>query len=357
RLLQQARVVAAGQPIVFWLSASTVVRLATASVTPSAHACCLLANDTEVIVAPRTRKKTQHAKPEIRSNIVCCLRVAAHAAVAEGVVYASTESPVIQLRGSSVRVGRAMPSIDSSSSSSSASSAGGVPCESAWAVVRLEASDGVQPGVLLAAPAMLRAAGLAAGELVRVVQDTGGDKDKKDAEEKEEEKKEDKEVVVEEVAGMDAFLDDAWRSIDGALAAGGSGGGLLVCGRRGSGKTSVARALARRASSASASASAQDMKLRLVYAQHIDCAALALEPRAGQAAAAVRAAARAARASAPALLVLDDIDALVPAASSEHGDDRRARRMAEALVDALLGCGGGVAVLATAAARASIHAR
>ncbi|KAJ2626147.1 Peroxisome biosynthesis protein pex1, partial [Coemansia sp. RSA 1694] len=104
------------------------------------------------------------------------------------------------------------------------------------------------------------------------------------------------------------------------------------------------------------------MRLRLVYAQHIDCAALALEPRAGQAAATVRAAARAARASAPALLVLDDIDALVPAASSEHGDDRRARRMAEALVDALLGCGGGgggggVAVLATAAARASIHAR
>ncbi|KAJ2622295.1 Peroxisome biosynthesis protein pex1, partial [Coemansia sp. RSA 1694] len=264
RLLQQARVVAVGQPIVFWLSASTVVRLATASVTPSAHACCLLANDTEVIVAPRTRKKTQHAKPEIRSNIVCCLRVAAHAAVAEGVVYASTESPIIQLRGSSVRVGRAMPSIDSSHSSSSSAPSAGVPCESAWAVARLEASDGVQPGVLLAAPAMLRAAGLAAGELVRVVQDTEGDKDKKDAEEKEEEKEEkeeEKKEVVEEVAGMDAFLDDAWRSIDSALAAGGSGGGLLVCGRRGSGKTSVARALARRAS---ASASAQAMRLRLV---------------------------------------------------------------------------------------------
>ncbi|KAJ2013232.1 Peroxisome biosynthesis protein pex1, partial [Coemansia sp. S680] len=47
RLLQQARVVAVGQPIVFWLSASTVVRLNTASVTPKTHSCCLLANDSE----------------------------------------------------------------------------------------------------------------------------------------------------------------------------------------------------------------------------------------------------------------------------------------------------------------------
>ncbi|KAJ1998716.1 Peroxisome biosynthesis protein pex1, partial [Coemansia sp. S85] len=197
------------------------------------------------------------------------------------------------------------------------------------------------PGVLLAAPAVLAAAGAAVGELVRVqpASAAAGDAAAPTAEPS----------ASEEnlVAGVGGFVDAAWLSIDAALAAGGAGGGLLVCGRRGAGKSSVARALAARAAAAQGT--------RLVFARHVDCAALALEPRVERAIAALRAAVREARASAPALLVLDDVDALAGAAG-ERGDERRQRRVAEALVDALAGAAG-VAVLATAAARAAIHAR
>ncbi|KAJ2102337.1 Peroxisome biosynthesis protein pex1 [Coemansia sp. S100] len=189
---------------------------------------------------------------------------------------------------------------------------------------------------------MLRSAGLSVGETVRIQPPpaaAAADAIAPIAESKAEEE------ALE--AGVGAFVDEAWLSIDAALAAGGSGGGLLVCGRRGSGKSSVVRALARRAVAAQA--------IRLVYARHVDCAALALEPRVGRVIATLRAAVREARASAPALLVLDDVDALVEAAS-EHGDERRTRRLAEAMVDALVGASG-VAVLATAAARSNVHAR
>ncbi|KAJ2880613.1 Peroxisome biosynthesis protein pex1 [Coemansia aciculifera] len=353
RLLQQARVVAVGQPIVFWLSASTVVRLNTASVTPKRHSCCLLANDSEVIVAPRTRHKPastpgDSAKQDLaatsRRNVVCCMRVAADETGADGVVYANPESSVIQhMAGNTqrnVRIGRATPRESADTGADTTSDSTETPKYADLTTVRLEASDGVQPGVLLASPAMLRAAGLSVGETVRIqpgsaaagtIAPIAGSK----AEEE----------VLE--AGVGAFVSEAWQSVDAALAAGGSGGGLLVCGRRGSGKSSVVRALARRAVAAQGT--------RLVYARHVDCAALGLEPRTGQVVAALRAAVREARASAPALLVLDDVDALVEAAS-EHGDERRARRLAEALVDALVGAGG-VAVLATAAARSSVHAR
>ncbi|KAJ2698637.1 Peroxisome biosynthesis protein pex1 [Coemansia sp. IMI 209128] len=327
RLLQQARVVAVGQPIVFWLSASAVVRLNTASVTPSTHACCLLANASEVIVAPRARRKPANQRPDQAAaspRSVVCLRVAADAAAADGVAYVSRSSPAAGL--GRVRIGRAAPREDAS--------------ERTFAVARIEGADGVQPGVLLAAPAVLAAAGAAVGELVRVqpASAAAGDAAAPTAEPR----------ASEEnlVAGVGGFVDAAWLSIDAALAAGGAGGGLLVCGRRGAGKSSVARALAARAAAAQGT--------RLVFARHVDCAALALEP-AERAVAALRAAVREARASAPALLVLDDVDALAGAAG-ERGDERRQRRVAEALVDALAGAAG-VAVLATAAARAAIHAR
>ncbi|KAJ2817506.1 Peroxisome biosynthesis protein pex1, partial [Coemansia furcata] len=236
-----------------------------------------------------------------------------------------------------VRIGRATPRESSDGGDDTAPDS---PNYADQILARLEVSDDVQPGALLAAPAMLRAAGLAVGEIVRVhpvstVADTIAPIAPSKAED---------EVLV---AGVGAFVDEAWQNIDAALAAGGSGGGLLVCGRRGSGKSSVARALAARAVAAQGT--------RLVYTRHVDCAALALEPRVGRVIATLRAAVREARASAPALLVLDDVDALVEAAS-EHGDERRARRLAEALVDALVGAGG-VTVLGTAAGRASIHTR
>ncbi|KAJ1997098.1 Peroxisome biosynthesis protein pex1, partial [Coemansia sp. S85] len=100
RLLQQARVVAVGQPIVFWLSASAVVRLNTASVTPSTHACCLLANDSEVVVAPRARRRPANQRPDqpaASPRSVVCLRVAADAAAADGVAYVSRSSPAAGL--------------------------------------------------------------------------------------------------------------------------------------------------------------------------------------------------------------------------------------------------------------------
>ncbi|KAJ2733104.1 Peroxisome biosynthesis protein pex1 [Coemansia sp. BCRC 34962] len=342
RLLQQARVVAVGQPIVFWLSASTVVRLNTASVTPKTHACCLLGNDSEVIVAPRTRHKhvstssaggKQGEATTGQRIIVCCLRVAADEAVANGVVYVNSSSPMVRQRN--VRIGRATPREPSDGSHSAES-----PKPVDLVLAQLEESDCVQPGVLLASPAMLLAAGVAVGEMVRVQPGSAAT----DTVAPKADLKVDGEIMV---AGVGAFVNEAWQSIDAALATGGVGGGLLVCGRRGSGKSSVARALAARA--------VASQGIRLVFTRHVDCAALALEPRVGQVIAALRAAVREARASAPALLVFDDIDALVEAAS-EHSDERRARRVAEAMVDALVGASG-VAVLATAAARANIHAR
>ncbi|KAJ2081750.1 Peroxisome biosynthesis protein pex1, partial [Coemansia sp. S100] len=163
RLLQQARVVAVGQPIVFWLSASTVVRLNTASVTPKTHSCCLLANDSEVIVAPRTRHKPvttagagaeSDLAPISRRNIVCCMRVAADETVADGVVYANPESAAIQHMGN-VRIGRATPRETADTGDDTGADSAEASKHADLTLARLEASDGVQPGVLLASPAML----------------------------------------------------------------------------------------------------------------------------------------------------------------------------------------------------------
>ncbi|KAJ2740185.1 Peroxisome biosynthesis protein pex1, partial [Coemansia sp. BCRC 34301] len=129
RLLQQARVVAVGQPIVFWLSASTVVRLTTAGVTPKTHACCLLANDTEVIVAPRARHKSTAASSGSikQSRLVCCMRAAADASVGSDVVYINPSSSAAQyMRTGRVKVGRAMPSSAAEGSEESAAMESGL---------------------------------------------------------------------------------------------------------------------------------------------------------------------------------------------------------------------------------------
>ncbi|KAJ2006665.1 Peroxisome biosynthesis protein pex1 [Coemansia thaxteri] len=336
RLLQQARVVAVGQPIVFWLSPSTVVRLATAAVTPRTQACCLLANDSEVVVAPRPRARKAQSSQSPAASVtdtaaVYCMRIAADVtATAAATVYANPAAPVACLAGKSVRIARALHREDSEVAADSSGSAAATAAVSA----SLAASDKVQPGVLLASPALLSAAGLSPGEAVRVQVAAAGEADGTDK------TNETSGAPPALEAGVTAFIDDAWRCVDSALA--GGGGGLLVCGRRGAGKSSVVRAVAARAAQGT----------RLVFVRHVDCAALALEPQTARVVAALRAAAREALAGAPAVLVLDDVDAVTPAAV-EHGDDRRARRVAEALVAATRG----VAVLATAASRAAVHAR
>ncbi|KAJ2724037.1 Peroxisome biosynthesis protein pex1 [Coemansia sp. Benny D115] len=154
----------------------------------------------------------------------------------------------------------------------------------------------------------------------------------------------------EELAGIEEFLTQAWQSVEGALL--GRGAGLLICGRRGSGKTSVARALTQIAT--------RKQRNRLVYCRRIDCAALALEPHTSTVRDTLRRIVEVSRASAPALLVFDDIDALLPAENeNEQGGARRVRTLVDAL-DALLGLqqdGSRVAVLATAAGRAQVHPR
>ncbi|KAJ1817719.1 Peroxisome biosynthesis protein pex1 [Coemansia sp. RSA 2599] len=155
--------------------------------------------------------------------------------------------------------------------------------------------------------------------------------------------------LPEELAGIGEFMASAWQSVESALL--GKNAGLLVCGRRGSGKTSVARALAYAATT--------QQRSRLVHGVRVDCAALALEPRTGTVRDTLRKVVEAAQANGPSLLVLDDIDALLPAETeNDHGGARRVRTLVD-LVDRLLGTADGrrVAVVATAAGRAQVHSR
>ncbi|KAJ2560005.1 Peroxisome biosynthesis protein pex1 [Coemansia sp. RSA 1933] len=150
-----------------------------------------------------------------------------------------------------------------------------------------------------------------------------------------------------ELAGVDGFLETAWASVAGALTTAGSGG-VLLCGRRGSGKTSIARHVMQRASA---------FRGHLVFCRHVSCAALAMDARANSVRDAVRASVEEALMHQLALLVLDDIDALVPA-ETEQGDPRRLRRIVDALVSAVDPRDGRrVVVLATAAGRAHVHGR
>ncbi|KAJ2390526.1 Peroxisome biosynthesis protein pex1 [Coemansia sp. RSA 2611] len=423
RLLQQARVVAEGQPLVFWLNASTPIALATRSVRPRAPVC-LLDNDTEVVVAPKVRGLTE-AAPAAEAKQrqpICCLRVAADDSAQFNTVYASPQSTIAgqtagQRGDAAVRIGHSV----------AAEGAAMRP----W-LARLEPAELVQPGVLLASSATLRAAGFAVGELVRVeptatpptlpaalaftsqqpglggddiraalrqllgasdkarlvlfagmsIPDAGGAGQlarlasfhAQGAEAASESPEQPVCVAAGSIdaleiackpeplsldsgspgadpgpdpalAGIDAFLDEAWASVSSALMSRGSGGGVLVCGRRGSGKSSVARHLRRRA---------EQQRGRLVYCRHVDCARLSMDPRASAATQALQAIAQDVLTNQPSLLVLDDLDALVPA----EADAQRARQVAEALVAALdVQDGRHVTVLATAAGQARLHAR
>ncbi|KAJ2704182.1 Peroxisome biosynthesis protein pex1 [Coemansia sp. IMI 203386] len=153
----------------------------------------------------------------------------------------------------------------------------------------------------------------------------------------------------DELAGVDEFMGSAWQSVESALL--GKSSGLLVCGRRGSGKTSVARALAYAATT--------KQRNRLVHSVRIDCAALALEPRTNTVRDMLRKVVESAQNNSPSLLVLDDIDALLPAETeNDHGGGRRVRMLVD-LVDRVLGSADDrrVAVVATAAGRAQVHSQ
>ncbi|KAJ1723679.1 Peroxisome biosynthesis protein pex1 [Coemansia erecta] len=423
-LLAQARVVAVGQPLVFWLGPSTCVRLVPSEITPTAKVA-ILDNDSEVVVAPRMRRqpaqKTEGGDKEsvAAPRTTCCLRVAAGDDVGPHVVYVNSGSRAARL-GPAARVGHGLPA-------ASAEDEG--PARTAPWLVQILPDEHVQPGVLLAAPATLRLAGFSPGELVRVtgpsapliqpqalVLDGAGDVDlirgaleeilaeqpqkqiifgvgawvadarvasfaavvaatddvETEFSESPEtplgitrESLESLEILAGdgqrpaertaghdrapgELAGIADFLAGAWQGVEGALRGNGAGG-LLVCGRRGSGKTSVARWLAHRAAG---------QRARLVHCRHVDCAQLALDPSAGKVRDALRRTVEGLRACAPALLVLDDVDALLPAEGENDqagGGSRRVRMLVDTACS-LLGGGGRVAVVATAAGRAQVHA-
>ncbi|KAJ2781574.1 Peroxisome biosynthesis protein pex1 [Coemansia javaensis] len=456
-LLAQARAVAVGQPMVFWLNPSTSVTLTATSVTPRARVC-LLDNDTEVAVAPKVRgaglADAGAAEPHgpgaaDKPAPICCLRAAAGEGVAFGTVRVHPGSAIVAgraargpgRRGLLVRIGH----------STAARAVPGSGDPGRWLLpwlARLDTSEAVQPGVLLASAQMLAAAGYSVGELVRVQRVSGdvapverpaalsfvcgqqpgaGSSEVRLAlrralgQSKQlvlnvgvsvlgddgaalgrlaafrapgaDEPVESAEVPVclaaddlaaveiacapeplsldsdggggggaqpgtagaqedpPALAGIDEFLGEAWQCVEGALMSrsGGGGGGILVCGRRGSGRTSVARHLARRVQ--------RQQRSRLVYCRHVDCTQLSMEHRTSAVRDELQAIARDVLTNQPSLLVLDGLDSLLPA-ETEQGDARRVRQLADALVGALDARDGRrVVVLATGGGRAQLHAR
>ncbi|KAJ2339707.1 Peroxisome biosynthesis protein pex1, partial [Coemansia sp. RSA 2618] len=177
RLLQQARVVAVDQPLVFWLNKSTAVTLRTTNVRPRANVC-LLDNDTEVAVAPKVRTakltdtqadRTDATDGRKRRLQISCLRVAvATDDVRYGTAYVNPLSTIARQISEQpdlpdnavVRIGHTTSSDVTASDDSSR-----VPLP--W-LAAMETSESVQPGVLLVSPTTLAAAGLSVGELVRV---------------------------------------------------------------------------------------------------------------------------------------------------------------------------------------------
>ncbi|KAJ1943100.1 Peroxisome biosynthesis protein pex1, partial [Kickxella alabastrina] len=161
-LLRQARVVAVGQPLVFWLNASTHVRLVPRGMVPQA-AVALLDNDSEVAVAPMVRRQQQpapSAEEGRNTAAVSCLRVAGSGAddVLPSVVFVHPSSAVAQL--CSARIGHGC-------MRAGASAADDAMWLAPWlAAVAIDAR--VQPGVLLAQTATLAHMGFAVGEVVRV---------------------------------------------------------------------------------------------------------------------------------------------------------------------------------------------
>ncbi|KAJ2850671.1 Peroxisome biosynthesis protein pex1 [Coemansia brasiliensis] len=153
------------------------------------------------------------------------------------------------------------------------------------------------------------------------------------------------------LAGIDGFLSQAWQAVESAVMSHSADGssGVLLCGRRGSGKSSIARHLKRQVE--------MQQQNRLVYCRHVDCARLSMEPRAQAAKEALQAIIDDVVINQPALLILDDLDGLLPA-ETENADSRRVRQLADALVGMLdLRDGRQVAVVATAAGRLQLHAK
>ncbi|KAJ2754237.1 Peroxisome biosynthesis protein pex1, partial [Coemansia nantahalensis] len=153
-----------------------------------------------------------------------------------------------------------------------------------------------------------------------------------------------------ELAGVDEFLGEAWQLVENALMSRGHGSGILLCGRRGSGKSSITQHLAQQAQHTQQCS-------RLVYCSYVDCTQLSMEPRTSAVRDELREIVSNAQVHQPSLLVLDDVESLLPA-ETEHGDSRRVGQLVDALVDALAGQDlRNVTVLATASGRAQVHAR
>ncbi|KAI8323016.1 AAA-domain-containing protein [Martensiomyces pterosporus] len=472
RLLQQARVVAVDQPIVFWLNSSTSVCLNTTGIVPKALVC-LLDNDTEVVVAPKVRSQANGAgsanmlggeeeEETGRQRRIFCLRVAADAGVEAGAAYVNSKSALVETLGLSAgRGGQRIVRVGPVTSGRNAEAAGdedgksgsGADSVAPW-IAQLATSDDVQPGVLLVAPLSLRAASLSAGQLVRVegaqqavsphaislmsdkpavssedirqalqkllgerpslvvnvgtampesaesnakslarivsfVGTSGASKAQDQAQEAYS-ASESPEVPLlitrslleslditcsmapytldsdssnigdetipnstsGQLAGIDSFLKDAWQHLDSALMTRGRGiasgsGGILICGRRGSGKTSIARHLVHHAET--------QQRDRLVYCRYVECTKLAMDPRTAKTKEMLQSIAHDVLTNQPSLLVLDDIDGLLPA-ENEQADSKRVRQLVDALVSLLdVRDGRATTVVATAAGRAQVH--
>ncbi|KAJ2147536.1 Peroxisome biosynthesis protein pex1 [Coemansia sp. RSA 678] len=153
-----------------------------------------------------------------------------------------------------------------------------------------------------------------------------------------------------ELAGVDAFLEDAWHSVESALMSRhSSGSGVLLCGRRGSGKTSIAQYLKHRIE--------LQQRNRLVYCRHVDCTRLSMNPQTSAIRDTLQRIAHDVLTNQPSLLILDDLDGLLPA-ETEQSDSKRVQRLVDALVSALDQADGRqVTVVATAAGRTQLHAK
>ncbi|KAJ2146047.1 Peroxisome biosynthesis protein pex1 [Coemansia sp. RSA 564] len=153
-----------------------------------------------------------------------------------------------------------------------------------------------------------------------------------------------------ELAGVDAFLEDAWHSVESALMSRhSSGSGVLLCGRRGSGKTSIAQYLKHRIE--------LQQRNRLVYCRHVDCTRLSMNPQTSAIRDTLQRIAHDVLTNQPSLLILDDLDGLLPA-ETEQSDSKRGQRLVDALVSALDQADGRqITVVATAAGRTQLHAK